>query len=98
MHVVCNGDVFVGTFTLEWYPPRTYAGGMTTLGHDDVPPPSEHRLVRDTTIKLRLSTDEHEAWQAAALASGLTLSDWVRQRCNGPAALPPAATQVKRRG
>jgi uncharacterized protein (DUF1778 family) len=42
-----------------------------------------------TVIQLRVTPDEREAWQRAAEASEMTLSDWIRQRCNGPAALPP---------
>ena len=33
---------------------------------------------------MRLGEDELARWQEAAKAEGLTLAEWVRQKCNGP--------------
>jgi hypothetical protein len=45
---------------------------------------------RDESIKLRVTAAELAAWQAAADKSDMVLSEWIRQRCAGPRALPPA--------
>ena len=45
---------------------------------------------RDESIKLRVTAAELAAWQAAADKSEMVLSEWIRQRCAGPQALPPA--------
>jgi hypothetical protein len=53
------------------------------------------RDTKDALIQLRVTSAERDAWQEAAELSEMTLSDWIRQRCNGPAALPP---QLKTKG
>jgi len=60
----------------------------------EVSPPRETRGEmprdnKDETIKLRVSAEEREAWQRAADASEMTLSEWIRVRCNGSPALAP---------
>ena len=47
------------------------------------------RETKDALIQLRVTPVERDAWQRAAEASEMSLSDWIRQRCNGPAALAP---------
>jgi len=37
---------------------------------------------RDRRIEFRASTEELEAWQAAADLEELSLSDWIRRSCN----------------
>jgi hypothetical protein len=44
---------------------------------------------RDVTIKIRLTAVEHAAWLAAADRDEMTLSQWIRRRCNGQSALAP---------
>jgi hypothetical protein len=40
-----------------------------------------------TTLKLRVGTDELAKWKAEAKSKGLTLSAWIRRKCNPPAVL-----------
>ena len=46
---------------------------------------------RKVIVTLRLTAAERDAWDAAAKRAGLTLSDWIRLRCQGPQAVPDAA-------
>ncbi len=34
-------------------------------------------------VKLRATAEEQASWKAAAVAEGVTLSDWIRARLNG---------------
>jgi hypothetical protein len=47
---------------------------------------------RDKVVQLRLSALERKAWDTAAKAAGLKLSDWIRRRVNGETTIvvPPA--------
>ncbi len=36
-----------------------------------------------SVIQIRSSAEEQAAWKAAAVAEGVTLSDWIRARLNG---------------
>lgn len=47
-------------------------------------------MARDAMIKLRITVDEQTAWQAAAELEQMSLSAWIRRRCNGLAATAPA--------
>lgn len=38
---------------------------------------------RDEVVKLLLTKTERAAWEAAADAAGLKLSEWIRRRVNG---------------
>ena len=38
--------------------------------------------MRDSTLKIRIDKGELEAWMASAVAEGLSLSAWIRKRCN----------------
>lgn len=38
---------------------------------------------RDQVLQIRLSIEERAAWDAAAKAAELDLSEWIRRRCNG---------------
>ena len=40
----------------------------------------------DERIEIRVKADDLERWRATADAAGLTLSNWIRQRCNEVAA------------
>lgn len=49
---------------------------------------------KSKVINLRIAPEEHAAWDAAAEAAGLKLSEWIRRRCNGTTTIeapPPAA-------
>ena len=39
---------------------------------------------RDAVVRLRISIAERDAWEAAAESEGLSLSEWIRRRVNGP--------------
>lgn len=43
--------------------------------------PREHRDVPRVLIQLRVTEAERAAMKSAADKSGLTLSEWIRQRC-----------------
>ena len=63
--------------------------GSGTL--DDVP--------KDVVVRLRLTADERERWQAAADAAQRTLSDWMRVVANAAATSTTIAKpRQKRRG
>lgn len=38
---------------------------------------------RDVRIEVRLKARESRAWKAAARQSDLSLSEWIRHKCNG---------------
>jgi hypothetical protein len=40
-------------------------------------------MARNTEWKLRLEESELADWKAMAALEGITLSEWVRRRCNG---------------
>lgn len=40
---------------------------------------------KDETLRVRLDPSTMKLWRAAATQSGLSLSQWVRMRCNGVA-------------
>lgn len=44
--------------------------------------------MKDITVKLRLTKEDHARWLAAAAASDMDLSKWIRARVDPPA-LPP---------
>src|SRR6266849_6220939 len=39
--------------------------------------------MNDTTFKLRVPTSDLGSWKLCAEKSKLTLSEWIRRRCNG---------------
>lgn len=51
-------------------------------------------------IKLRIDTQTKETWTTAAERSGLSLSAWVRLRCNGTAleASAPEPVRLRKEG
>jgi hypothetical protein len=55
---------------------------------------------KDVSFTLRLDPAELDAWRAAADAAGMSLSQWIRVRCNKPGAATlnaPAPSSTKRR-
>lgn len=44
-------------------------------------PRSESGKKADTRITIRLTTDEHRRYAAAADAAGVTVADWIRAAC-----------------
>lgn len=52
------------------------------------PPPQR---TREVPLQVRVTSDEHDAYKAAAERDGRTLSNWVRDRLN-------AATKAKAAG
>jgi hypothetical protein len=48
---------------------------------------------KEAMIRLRVSADEQAAWLAAADREQMSLSSWIRRRCNGlPTTGPALAT------
>lgn len=39
-------------------------------------------MLNDKIFRLRLPSDEHAAWSKQAEEQGVSLSEWVRERCN----------------
>lgn len=60
------------------------------------------KITRDLFVRLRMTEAEKAAWEQAADAAGLALSEWIRRRVNGgivevpPAPAKPAAPKPKR--
>lgn len=55
-------------------------------------------MTKTVVIQVRLTSDEHRSWLAAADLEKMALSAWVRRRCNGlPAAAPVVRAGAKRR-
>ena len=44
--------------------------------------PRRSAKVADELVALRLTKAERRDWERSAKAAGLTLSDWIRARCN----------------
>jgi hypothetical protein len=55
-------------------------------------------MTKDVVIQVRLSTDEHKAWTAAAELEQLPLAAWIRRRCNGLSAVAPAVKSKNKGG
>ncbi len=58
-------------------------------------------MAKDVRLQVRLTADEHAAWFAAAEAEQMSLSNWIRRRCNGlpttaPVVAPKPAKKAKR--
>lgn len=47
---------------------------------------------RDAWIGIRTTTAMREAWEAAAMTDGRTLTSWVIARCNGLPSTAPVLT------
>jgi len=57
-------------------------------------------MAKAKSFFIRVTEQEHDAWLAAAAADGITISEWIRRRCNGTqtiAASTPSAPKRKRR-
>lgn len=47
------------------------------------------RNQKERVVRVRINTAQLDAWTAAAQHSGLTLSQWIRIRCNGTEVVAP---------
>lgn len=59
-------------------------------------PSDDPEMKRDEIVTIRLSSDEREAWQAAADADQRKLADWIRIVVN--AQLPAKPKQPTKKG
>lgn len=63
----------------------------------DSPAARKERALRKKTILLRVSETERDRWRRMAEASEMTVSDFVRQRIDGPEAVVSGRNPVRRR-
>ena len=54
-------------------------------------------MAKDHTVKVRITEQDLEAWEAAAAKDHRTLSDWIRMRCEGLTDTAPSPPLAKRR-
>lgn len=40
-------------------------------------------MKRPKTVQVRITRAERKAWRAQAEKNGITLSEWIRMKCNG---------------
>ncbi|MEO8841919.1 MAG: hypothetical protein ABI591_09700 [Kofleriaceae bacterium] len=53
---------------------------------------------RDKLVQLRVTAAEHKAWDAAAKAAGLKLSEWIRRRVQGDMVIEAPAPPKTKKG
>jgi predicted HicB family RNase H-like nuclease len=71
------------------------------MSQQNLHPPTAARddrdVAKDFMIRLRVSGEEHAAWLKAAELEQMSLSNWIRRRCNGLATAAPVIKPKKRR-
>lgn len=50
-------------------------------------------MKREVTVRLRVTAEEQDSWLKAAELEQMTLSQWIRRRCNGLAAAAPVIAE-----
>lgn len=68
----------------EWFKPTSDIIEFVESNCDPVPAraPSGYSPGRSVIIALRLKPDVHTRWQSYANTCGVSLSEWIRQRCD----------------
>jgi hypothetical protein len=72
-----------------------HQGDRSMMTRPDAAGEDPDEMTKDITIRLRVTEDEQQAFQAAADQERMSLSNWIRRRCWGLPTVAPVAAESK---